>query len=147
MMAQRIVVGVDDSSGARLALTWAIGEARLRGATLVVVHCYRLAYGWIDESPDVARWEKRAAASAVEMVDRLVGDAVSGQPAVRVEKVVVEGGAADRLLDAARDADLLVVGSRGRGGFTGMLLGSVSQHCVTHASCPVVVVHDGGSLP
>jgi nucleotide-binding universal stress UspA family protein len=146
-MTQRIVVGVDDSSGARLALTWATGEARLRGGTLVVVHCYRLAYGWIDESPDVARWEKRAAASALEMVDRIVDVAISGQPDVKVEKVVLEGGAADCLLGAARNAALLVVGSRGRGGFTGMLLGSVSQHCVTHASCPVVVVHDRTSPP
>jgi nucleotide-binding universal stress UspA family protein len=61
-------------------------------------------------------------------------------PAELVHTAVVSGGPAERLIDQSKDADLLVVGSRGRGGFRGLLLGSVSQQCVSHAQCPVVVV-------
>jgi nucleotide-binding universal stress UspA family protein len=69
-----------------------------------------------------------------------VSDASASRPAVKVEARVIEGPAAEVLIDASRRASLLVVGSRGYGGFVGLLLGSVSQHCVTHAHCPVMVM-------
>jgi len=73
-------------------------------------------------------------------VRRVVTEALGEHPGVPLEARAVEGAAARVLLDEAKDADLLVVGSRGHGGFAGLLLGSVSLHCVTHAPCPVVVV-------
>jgi nucleotide-binding universal stress UspA family protein len=75
-----------------------------------------------------------------QLLRQTVAEAASGHPTVRVNEIVMEGGAARSLLEVADGADLLVVGSRGRGGFTGLLLGSVSQQCVHHATCPVVVV-------
>jgi nucleotide-binding universal stress UspA family protein len=77
------------------------------------------------------------------LVDRLVDGAVAGAPDVAVERRVVSGGPAARLLDAARDATLIVVGRRGLGGFRRLLLGSVSDHVARHAPCPVVVMPPG----
>ena len=136
----RIVVGVDDSTGARLALRWAVDEARQRGAGLVVVHCYEVTYGWIDDPAEVEGWQKRAAADARQSVDRLLSE-MAPDPELKVETVVVDRDSAAGLIEAAAGADLLVVGSRGRGGFAGMVLGSVSLQCALHAPCPVVVVH------
>ena len=133
----RIVVGVDDSSGARTALEWALGEARRHQARVTVLHAYLLEVAWIDRT-DIARWsdvERRAAETALA---HIVEDA---EPAgVEFDARVVEGNPANVLIDASQDADLLVVGSRGRGGLVGLLLGSVSQRCVERAHCPVVVV-------
>jgi nucleotide-binding universal stress UspA family protein len=75
------------------------------------------------------------------VLDKAVASIPDGSPAVAVEAVLVHGPADAVLLHEAKDADLVVVGSRGRGGVTGMLLGSVSQHVVQHCPCPVVVVH------
>ena len=85
--------------------------------------------------------------AATERLDRVVDSIVGTDPGVKVERRVLEGGAAGVLVDIAAGADLLVVGSRGRGGFAGLLLGSVAQQCVHHATCPVVVVRskDDGS--
>jgi nucleotide-binding universal stress UspA family protein len=71
----------------------------------------------------------------------LADEGISAEAPIPVSTLVAEGNAARALLDASEDADLLVVGSRGHGGFTGVLVGSVSQQCVNHAKCPVVVVH------
>lgn len=78
---------------------------------------------------------------AQEVLDKAVASIPDGSPAVAVEAILVHGQAEVVLLHEAKDADLLVVGSRGRGGLTSMLLGSVSQHVVQHSTCPVVVVH------
>lgn len=95
--------------------------------------------GWGYTPPDLLdpavleRWAEQVIASAVKEV-------AAERPAVEVEPVAAEGPAAQILLDAAGDADLLVVGSRGHGGFAGLLLGSVSAQCAHHAGCPVVII-------
>lgn len=130
----RVVVGVDGSPASLEALKFAAGEARLRGSTLEAICAwqYPQAYGWapVPEDFDPESDMERTLAEAVATVE-------SGTP---VDAVVVQGQPADVLLNAAIGAELLVVGSRGRGGFSGLLLGSVSQQCVHHATCPVVVV-------
>ena len=136
-----IVVGVDGSDGARLALRWAVAEARRWGALLVLVHAWQDVMAADFVASAVAAMEsaaKQVLARAQREAEELGGDAVDA----RLER----GGAADVLLRAAEDADLLVVGSRGRGGFSALLLGSTSQQCVQHASCPVVVVPGATSI-
>ncbi len=142
-MAGRIVVGVDGSDGSVEALRWALREARLRGDSVEAIHSWHYPYAAYTEITgmaagvvDRAELEKLGQEVLQETVDR-VADEASG---VEVTPVLVQGGAAAALLEAAVGADLLVVGTRGHGGFTGLLLGSVSQHAVHHAPCPVVVV-------
>ena len=137
----KIVVGVDASEGSRAALRWAFDEARLRGCPLDVVTVWQYpvlttlpAFGAL---PPIEDLSTEAEASLTQV---LAEEGVASTDAVEVSTVVAEGAAAAALLEAATDADLLVVGSRGHGGFTGMLLGSVSQHVVSHAPGPVVVV-------
>ncbi|MGI9658014.1 MAG: universal stress protein, partial [Gaiellaceae bacterium] len=79
-------------------------------------------------------------AESTELLDLLVGQATASEPGVDIEPVSLQGMPAPSLLEAAADADMLVVGSRGRGGFAALLLGSVSQQCVHEARCPVLVV-------
>lgn len=153
----RIVVGVDGSASSRAALRFALEEAQLRGATLVAVSAWRLPLSEVPgpfllelpPTPMPALDELQAdLGSRVEAtLDAALRDTAGAEPAVRIERVVVEDAAAHALIDAARGADMLVVGSRGHGGFPGLLLGSVSGQCVHHAPCPVVVVrapHDPG---
>lgn len=136
-----IVVGVDGSDESQAALRWALEEARLRGATVRAVYAWRdpyvLApgYGLPEDFEFDALREK-----AVERLDVVVAGVVGTQSDVPIEAVVAEGPAGSVLVEAAEDAEILVVGSRGHGGFVGLLLGSVSQQCVTHAPCPVLVV-------
>lgn len=132
----RIVVGVDGSEGADAALAWAIGEARLRGARLEVVHSF--TYPIMGDLPTVADADALFVQEAEAILERTVARSEVGD--VEFDARVVRGSAAAVLLDAARDADLLVVGSRGRGGFAGLVLGSVSQQCAQHAPCPIVIV-------
>ncbi|MFR9802357.1 universal stress protein [Pseudonocardia sp. RS010] len=135
-----IVVGVDGSPSSRHALQWAVRQAALTGARVraVIAWSIPVSYGpmpipqvWVD-------WP----AIAAETLELAVRDALPAEQAAEVTTEVVEGGAAPVLLDAAKDAGLLVVGSRGHGGFAGLLLGSTAQHVTTHARCPVVVVHE-----
>jgi len=138
-MAQ-IVVGVDGSEASMRALEWAADEARRRHAHLRVVHA------WLEVFVDgyfvaPAVYEREAVeAAARETLDKAVASVPDGSPAIDVEPVLVHGQPAAVLLDEAEHADLVVVGSRGHGGFAGLLLGSVSQRVVHHAPCPVVVV-------
>jgi len=132
----RVVVGVDGSEDAVRALAWAAEESRLRDATLVVVHAWSLPAIAVPLIADPAPI-RDAAGELVE--DALVGAGVDAVPP-DVEVRVVSGSPAAAVLEVAEHADLLVVGSRGRGGFRGLLLGSVSHQVATHASCPVVVV-------
>jgi nucleotide-binding universal stress UspA family protein len=147
MTSGRIVVGVDGSVGSKKALQWAVEEAKLRGAKVDAVQAWSFPYyGEVAAMAAVAvdgtELERAAAASLAAVVEALAPDPAAG--GVVVEQHVHRGDAASALLRAAEeaDADLLVVGSRGHGGFTGLLLGSVSQQCVHHASCPVVVVRE-----
>jgi nucleotide-binding universal stress UspA family protein len=136
MAPERIVVGVDGSEGARQALRWAIEEARHRQATLEVVHAWRTVpiadYAFTEREPGGSgRYAQRLLDEAVEAEDTT---------GLAVERKLLSGGTAYALTHEAKGASLLVIGSRGRGGFTGLLLGSVSQQLAHHASCPVVIV-------
>jgi nucleotide-binding universal stress UspA family protein len=138
-----IVVGVDGSEGAKAALRFALEETRLREDTLRAVHAWHvdLSVPGIEaayQPPATALEEhRRFAEAALEAALSEVGVDAGG---VEIERRVVEGRPAAALVEESRGADLLVVGSRGHGGFAGLLLGSVSQQVVHHADCPVVVV-------
>jgi|SRR5512145_3367500 nucleotide-binding universal stress UspA family protein len=137
----RIVVGVDGSDESKEALRWALEEAELRDASLRVVYAwsdpyvFTPGYGLPEDFEFDALREK-----AVERLDAVIAEVVGATNDAKIEGVVTEGPAGSALVRAAEGADLLVVGSRGHGGFVGLLLGSVSQQCVTHAPCPVLVV-------
>jgi nucleotide-binding universal stress UspA family protein len=137
-----VVVGVDGSDHARLALKWAADEARLRGSGLRVLFASdrrpKGLPGWYEEG-DGAEAAHRSAGEAV--VEDAVGLVATRHPGMAVHGETVEGTGASVLVDASDDADLLVVGARGSGGFAGLLLGSVSHQCIHHAHCPVAVVH------
>ncbi len=139
---RRIVVGVDDSRGARAALDWALDEARHQGARVEVLHAFEVEVAWIDGT-EFARWSQLQRQAAEAALSKVVEDAAS-PASVEVDARVVEGNPVTVLVDASEHADLLVVGSRGRGGLRGLLLGSVSQRCVERAHCPVVVVPEDG---
>lgn len=138
-----IVVGVDHSPGARAALVFAEEEALLRGATLHAVHAWQYSYiGSTDMEgaiPSTAADLHKLRAAAETPLEASIREALPASD-LRIERRVVEGVPAGVLVEASRDADLLVVGSRGRGGFAQLLLGSVSQQCAHHAECPVVIV-------
>jgi nucleotide-binding universal stress UspA family protein len=146
----RIVVGVDGSPASEAALRFAAEEARFRGATLRVVHAWRIPLSVAAPEPSILGYAVLPEASVEEMratfeeeAKRLLDSAVEGIEGLDVEPLLVEDAPAQALIRASADADLLVVGSRGRGGFKGLLLGSVSQQCAHHSSCPVVIVPHG----
>jgi nucleotide-binding universal stress UspA family protein len=130
---KRIAVGVDDSPGGRAALAWALREARQWDAKLHVV----LAWSYLVQPIPEFRPDFDAAA-AHEVLDEILAE--QDTDGVDLHPVIVNELPAPALLHVADDADLVVVGARGLGGFTGLLLGSVSQQVATHASCPVVIV-------
>jgi|SRR5579862_9734026 len=132
-----IVVGVDRSEPSRKALRWAVDEASLRHADVHVVHCY-WAY------PMLLAGVTPGTADASEILRSFIVETVGDRTDVEIKPVPIQGRQASvALIDEASGADLLVVGSRGEGGFSGLLLGSVSQQCSHHAPCPLVVVRDG----
>lgn len=131
-----IVVGVDGSEASADALRWAAKQAQLTAGEVHAVITWQTpsSYGfYVDYTDD------DAAADARKTLEKVVTKVLGEPPSAPVTLRVVRGQAAEVLTEASRSADLLVVGSRGRGGFAGMLLGSVSQHCVQHAACPVLV--------
>jgi nucleotide-binding universal stress UspA family protein len=145
-MAMKVVVGVDGSDGSRKALRWAATEATARGDDLELVHVWEAPQAYaplglgsypLDPEPiqDAAR----------NVLEDLVDEARQVAPTIDVRGELIQGSPAQALLDHARTADLLVVGSRGMGGFKSLLLGSVSQQVVQHAPCPVVIVPHGES--
>jgi nucleotide-binding universal stress UspA family protein len=138
-----IVVGVDGSDSSRAALHWAHDEAAHHGASLTVVTAWHLPtlpmsppFGSMPEEG----YQNQPKNNALAMLERLAAELGTREPAVDVRTSVAEGNPAKVLIDRSEECDLLVVGSRGLEGFAGMLLGSVSQHVVAHAKCPVVVV-------
>jgi len=139
-----IVVGVDQSEGAKAALAFAHEEARLRGATLRAVHAWQFGYigysGLEGTLPAVGADIRELRDAATATLDATVHKALPDPGEVRIEQCVVEGAPGAVLVDESQSADLLVVGSRGHGGFAQLLLGSVSQQCAQHAACPVVIV-------
>ncbi|MGW6704613.1 universal stress protein [Streptomyces sp. NPDC054956] len=134
----RVVVGVDGSPASYEALRWAVRHARLIGATVDAVAAYDVpgAVGWSAPAVDAGFDEGSARQDLANETQKVLVE-VGGVP---LEQHLVRGGAADALIEASRGAELLVVGSRGRGGFASLLLGSVSHQCATHADCPVVIV-------
>ena len=145
----RMVVGVDGSAGSREALRWALPEAARKGAVLEVVSAFPVDFYWIDPYL-LDRGRIDALRADTEERTRELVEAVRGEPAVAaapgtrdvpVEVVVVAGAPAEHLVRVAEGADLLVVGSRGRGSVRSTLLGSVALHCAAHAHCAVAVVH------
>ena len=146
-----IVVGVDHSAGAKEALRFAREEAELRQATLRAVHTWQYGYigatGLEGRIPVVGAELHELHAAAAAALDATVREVLPDAGVVEVEQRVVEGAPAAVLVDESRDADLLVVGSRGHGGFAQLLLGSVSQQCAHHAECPVVIVRSKAERP
>jgi nucleotide-binding universal stress UspA family protein len=131
-----IVVGVDNSDAAKAALRFGLEEARLRRARLRAVH----AIGSFGSYPSLAVDVSVVHRAAEELIDNATSEVAAEGEDVEIERAVVEGAPGAVLVEESRGADLLVVGSRGHGGFAGLLLGSVSQQCAHHAECPVVIV-------
>jgi nucleotide-binding universal stress UspA family protein len=132
-----IVVGVDTSKPSLSALVWAAREAEMTGSQVRAVTCWDLpAVSYWSVIPESIDFEGDARSALSQAVRETLGE----EPPVKVTEVVRQGRAAQVLITESETADLLVVGSRGHGEFTGMLIGSVSEHCVAHAHCPVVVV-------
>ena len=146
---QRIVVGVEGSEGSRAALRWAFDEAQYRSCSVEVVTAYLPTY--VPAAPDFG-YVPLDPVDLVDEVRKMQDDAVASAMAkhpdltVTIEQKVIKGRAADMLIAAAAGAALLVVGNRGRGGFRGLLLGSVSQQIAQHADCPVVIVRSDMTL-
>jgi len=141
-MNETIVVGIDGSASARLATKWAAREADLRHADLILVSAWNMPLDGYNFG-DVPFSEEALKSLEVEAEERLAEaaeDARSVATNLWIMTQAVQGQAASVLMHASRHADLLVLGSRGLGGFRELLLGSVGQQCVNHASCPVVVV-------
>ncbi len=140
--SERIVVGVDGSVPSLTALRWAVRQAEATGATLdaVIAWQFPIAAGGLGWAPTSGLDDTDYSELAAKTLAAAIAE-VSPPPAITVHQIVAEGNAAQALLDAARGADLLVVGNRGHGGFADALIGSVSVRCLHHASCPVVVVH------
>jgi nucleotide-binding universal stress UspA family protein len=134
----RIVVGVDGSPPSLDALRWAAHFAGVYGARLEVVTSweYPPSFGWSSIAPE---WNP--AKDMAKVLDDSVAAVFGDRPPTDIALQVYEGGAAKVLLDACKGAITLVVGSRGHGGFAGLLLGSVSANVAEHASCPVFIVH------
>lgn len=141
-----IAVGVDRSEGARAALRFALEEAKLRQAKLRVVHAWRYSTigstGFEGSYPALGGDIKELRDAAERDLDAALQEAIPETGPVEIERRVVEHRPAAALVEESRGADLVVVGSRGHGGFAGLLLGSVSQQVAHHAACPVVIVHD-----
>ena len=143
--APRIVVGVDGSPSSRAALRWAVRQARFTGGTVDAVMAWQIPlmlqnYLW---APIYAEESRDIAEDARKKIDAVLGEEIEPADSQLVRSRVVHGHPAQVLLDAAAGADLLVIGSRGHGGFAEALLGSVSQHCVHHAHCPVLIMRGG----
>ncbi|MGA2209369.1 MAG: universal stress protein [Acidimicrobiales bacterium] len=134
-MTHRIVVGVDGSEHGNTALSWAAEEAKVHQGEIIAVFAWQLPFVGMPGAFDRREMEERCKT----FLDGAVA-AVLPAPGVPITKYVAEGDVSASLIEASASADMLVLGSRGRGGFAGLKLGSVSQECVQHARCPVVII-------
>jgi nucleotide-binding universal stress UspA family protein len=132
---RKIVVGVDGSPASKIALRWAVRQAQLTASVVEAVTAWEypelLAPPPADFNPEEL---------ARRVLDTAIEEVVGAMPSVEVRRVVTEKHPAPALVDASKGASLLVVGTRGHGEFEGVLIGSVSLHCVAHADCPVVIL-------
>lgn len=133
----RIVVGVDGSESSLSALEWAVEMAEKGSQELTLICAWSLpnTYGWAAPLPE----DYNPEADAVRLIADAIASIRRDHPGIDVKGETVQDHPAPALVEASKGAALLVVGSRGHGEFAGMLLGSVSEHCVGHAHCPVVV--------
>ena len=136
---KRIAVGVDGSASSKAALQWAARIACATGCGIDAITAweYPASYGWM-MAP--AGWPSEA--DSITMAQRTVDEVFGEQRPTDVQVVCTYGPARTVLLDASKDAQMLIVGSRGHGGFASLLLGSVSAACAEHAHCPVLIVHE-----
>jgi len=144
--ARKIVVGVDGSDSSKAALRLAVRQAELTGSSVEAVIAWHYpvmmgGFGYGPVSAMVLNFDEIAAKTLADVI----AEVVDPQSRVPISSTVQEGHPAQVLLHAADGADLLVVGSRGHGGFASALLGSVSQHCAHHAPCPLLIVRDHAS--
>jgi nucleotide-binding universal stress UspA family protein len=143
---EKILVGIDGSDASKAALRWAVEDARARGAEVVALHAYEVPVPAADAVPvapvDLPALTAETHEGALRFVSEIVDEVVGKAVAVNVAPIAVEDEPVRALLDAARDADLLVVGHRGHR-LSG-LLGSVSLECAQHAACPVLI-HRGST--
>ncbi|HVX23355.1 MAG TPA: universal stress protein [Acidimicrobiales bacterium] len=142
----RVVVGVDDSPGARAALRAAAQEAQWRAGELEVICCWVMPGGHNGHAKVPGPLREACLDEAQATLDRVVDEVLGGSPAVPVVRTVGEPTPEKTLVAASTTADLVVVGSHGRGGFTRLVLGSVSTQVVHHAHCPVLVVPPGNDV-
>jgi nucleotide-binding universal stress UspA family protein len=135
-MSYRIVVGVDGSPHSVAALRWALSEAREHGgAEITALLSWQLPFLSMPGAFDRQELEERYKAYLIKIVSEVVPS-----PEVPLATVIAEGDPTESLIAAAKNADLLVLGIRGRSPFAGLMLGSVSQACAAHSACPVVLV-------
>jgi nucleotide-binding universal stress UspA family protein len=137
-----IVVGIDGSDCSKTALSWALTESRLRRTSLTAIIAWAIppiavAYGLASTDEDFLESVRMAAS---ELLDAFLADVAEETRGIEMHRAVIEGRAAEVLVEASTGAELLVVGSRGLGGFKELVLGSVSHQCAQHARCPVVIV-------
>ena len=143
---RRIVVGIEGSGYAKAALIWALEEALHHNAVVEVVTCYSPTY--IPSSPDLG-YVPFDGTNLISEVEKLQNEVVesaleaAGNPNVQIKKTIQKGRAPETLMSIAEGADMLVVGNRGRGGFVGLRLGSVSQAISHNSHCPIVIVRTG----
>jgi nucleotide-binding universal stress UspA family protein len=139
----RIVVGVDGSAPSERALRWAHFIAEAAGASLDVVVAWEpfTGFGWLGAGWETVPTDWDPASNAEKVLTATIGKVFGDYRPAGLQLTVREGNAAKVLLEVSAGADMLIVGSRGHGGFTGLLLGSVSAACAEHAKCPVLVLH------
>lgn len=134
-MTYLVVVGVDGSPHGDAALRWALAQAQARGGEVTAVYSWQVPFVSIPGAFDRDELEKAAKEFIIGRVS-----SIAPSPAVPLRPLVAEGDPAEALITAAEGADILVVGTRGRSPFAGLVLGSVSQRCAAAASCPVVLI-------
>ena len=144
-----IVVGVDDSPAAKVAVDWAARDAELRNVSLTLVHAVspNLTTWWDTPlSPGLAQWQKEHGRRLLDDAVKVVENACEHPGPTQIHTEVLSSAAIPTLVDLSKDAELVVAGSRGSGGWPGRILGSVSTALVRHAHCPVAIIHDEDPL-